>query len=218
MLLDIVDVLRCPARHEETWLVASAERWSGRHVVAGKLGCPVCRAEYPIRDGVADFAPGGRATRAPSDVVAARPDERPPGEAPALRLAAQLGLIDPGGVVLLTGIYGRHADALADTVESRLIVLNSASRVQAAASEIRLADALPFASASVRAIAFDPAALPAALLDSAVRLLRAEGRLVAPVGLAVPPGVRELARDEAEWVAASTAPPSAPVPLARRGR
>ena len=52
MFVELVDLLRCPRPHEDTWLVAAAEAMSGRHIVRGTLGCPVCEAEYPIRDGV----------------------------------------------------------------------------------------------------------------------------------------------------------------------
>jgi len=49
----------------------------------------------------------------------------------------------------------------------------------------------------------------------AVRALVAGARLVAPAGAAVPAGVRELARDEADWVGERDAAPSPPVPLRR---
>lgn len=216
MLLDIVDVLRCPAGHEESWLVASAEAWAGRHVVAGVLGCPVCLAQYPIRDGIADFTRG----TPPSDRSRTAPPRQAsgPDSDGALRLAAQLDLREPGGIVLLSGAYGRHADALLELVSVRLVVLNPPSpRGTDAASVLRLGNAVPFAAASVRGAAFDPAALSAESLGGMVRALRTGGRIVAPARTTVPAGVREIARDDDEWVGESTAPASAPVPLTRRG-
>ena len=49
------------------------------------------------------------------------------------------------------------------------------------------------------------------------RVLRPDGRLVAPAAIPVPAGIRELARDEREWVGAAEGDAAtAPVPLRRR--
>ena len=66
MFIELVDALRCPRPHEESWLVLAASRLEARHVLEGTLGCPVCHAQYPIRDGIVDLRPGGDE----------RPDER----------------------------------------------------------------------------------------------------------------------------------------------
>ena len=55
MFIELVDALRCPRTHEESWLVLAASRIEARHIQEGALGCPVCRAEYPIRDGIVDL-------------------------------------------------------------------------------------------------------------------------------------------------------------------
>jgi hypothetical protein len=75
---------------------------------------------------------------------------------------------------------------------------------------------LPFADAAVRAVALDDA-LTAPLIDSTVRAVRAGGRVVGPVSVAVPGGVTELARDERSWVAErrSASGPSPIVQIAR---
>src|SRR5690606_30679279 len=98
MHIEIVDALRCIVPHEETWLVASVESWQGRQIQTGTLGCPVCRATYPVRDGVADF------TGAASTPVVARgasAGEHAVDEDEVLRVAALLDLRDAGGIVLL---------------------------------------------------------------------------------------------------------------------
>jgi protein-L-isoaspartate O-methyltransferase len=51
---------------------------------------------------------------------------------------------------------------------------------------------------------------------AAALALRPGGRLVAPVGAAVPEGVTELARDGRHWVAERTAAAPPLVPLGRR--
>src|SRR5690348_10899014 len=105
MFIELVDALRCPVPHEESWLVASATRMEARHIVEGTLGCPVCRAEYPIRRGVVHFRrdPSPRARSADSP-------RRDPAE--AMRLAAFLGLADAGGFAVLLGAWGAQASAL----------------------------------------------------------------------------------------------------------
>ena len=45
MFIELVDALRCPVAHAESWLVAAAIRMEARHIVDGTLGCPVCSAE-----------------------------------------------------------------------------------------------------------------------------------------------------------------------------
>src|SRR3954462_15554710 len=55
MFVEIVDALRCPRAHEESWLVLAAQRTEDRHVLEGTLGCPVCHATYPIHGGIAEF-------------------------------------------------------------------------------------------------------------------------------------------------------------------
>jgi len=45
MFSELVDVLRCPRPHEESWLVLAAHRLDGRDIMAGVLGCPVCHAD-----------------------------------------------------------------------------------------------------------------------------------------------------------------------------
>ena len=58
MFIEMIDLLRCVNAHEDTWLVASFSEVTNRIVTRGTLGCPVCSAEYPIQDGVADFTLG----------------------------------------------------------------------------------------------------------------------------------------------------------------
>ena len=82
MFVELIDALRCPRAHEDTWLVAAAAETRDRCVVHGSLGCPVCRATFPIAGGVARFdqAP---APAAPPPGPGATLDVRVPG-APSL--------------------------------------------------------------------------------------------------------------------------------------
>jgi len=53
-------MLRCPARHEEGFLVLSTGEMLGRMVRSGMLGCPVCGKEYPIVKGIVHFSGKGK--------------------------------------------------------------------------------------------------------------------------------------------------------------
>ncbi len=211
MFIELVDTLRCPHDHEESWLVLGADRLDGRDVVAGVLGCPVCRARYEITNGVADLRPAP-APAAPRAGPAADPGQ-------ALRLAALLGLADAGGYAVLVGDWTAHAAALRDLVEPHLLVVNPVHGVPVGAgiSAIRADPPLPLAAASARALAVDAGA-DAAFLTRAADVLRPGGRLVAPAALALPAGVTELARDAALWVAEREAAASGLVALGRGRR
>ncbi len=191
MFIELVDALRCPVPHEESWLVASAVRMESRHIVDGTLGCPVCLAEYPIRAGVVDFRRSG------GSIVATREE----GDAEqALRLAALLNLADAQGFAVLLGGWGALAQELASIVEVPLILVDPPAGVVGApgVSVLRCDGEVPLASGAARAMAIDEG--NAARAASAVRATRAKGRVVAPISVAVPAEVTELARDEMMWV------------------
>lgn len=212
MFLDLVDSLRCTRPHEDSWLVAVAERVEARYLVEGVLGCPVCATRYPVRAGIADFADG--VTSAPR----ADPDGAPsPTADEAVRLAALLGLDETPGVVLLAGGWARQLPRLHEMVPASYVLVNATPAAdEPAVSALRVGAVLPFAPRVARGVAIDASAAP--LLPEAVRVLRAGGRLVAPADAPLPDGVRELARDARHWVAERVPEPSVtpPQPLLRR--
>lgn len=209
MFIELVDALRCPQAHEESWLVVAADRLVARHIVDGTLGCPVCSAEYPIHDGIVDFTMGARRPAVPA--MAANAEQ-------AMRLAALLALDDALGFAVLMGGWGAQALELRGLVECPLVLIDPPPEVDAAPglSIIRTGGLLPIARGSARAVAIDLPDLHgdhAARLESAVRATRTKGRAVGPSSLPVPVGLRELARDEQLWVAEREAAPSALVTL-----
>jgi len=210
MFVEIVDALRCPRDHEESWLVLAAQRTEERHVLEGTLGCPVCRAEYLIHDGIADFTESPQA-RVTSDALHPLP--------PADHLAAMLNLGDALGFAVLIGAWGTRAGALIETVDAPpLLLVEPPAGVEMGhgLSGIRASTKLPLATGAARAVATDSA--DPARVAEATRIARAGARIVAPAAARVPEGVRELARDDAVWVAERLALPSAPVTLhVRRG-
>ena len=95
MHIDIVDVLRCLTPHEDTWLVASIDSWSGRHILAGTLSCPVCHAVYTVSAGVADFSgeQAGPAAKGASRSSTGRPGHSTAG-IPGQEMAARKVALD----------------------------------------------------------------------------------------------------------------------------
>lgn len=194
MHIELIDLLRCPRPHEETWLVAAFYRLNGRLVLEGKLGCHVCGAEYPIRDGIAFFR---------EHAGAAPFGNRSDSEAPdaAMRIAAFLDL-RPGALALLVGDLADASDAVAALTGSRVIALNTPLRTSdESVLQIDSNPPLPLASHSLDGIALNPASSTGEMLEEASRLLRPRGRLLAASGLELSGEFRELARD-ADYVVA----------------
>lgn len=92
MFIELTDHLRCPADHDEAFLVLLPERVEGRSVRTGTLGCPVCDRRFALQDGVLDTG----------DAPAPRPDAGPGLLAPEA-LAPLAGLSGPGGYLVLVG-------------------------------------------------------------------------------------------------------------------
>lgn len=213
MFIELAEVLRCPNAHEESWLVLAPDRIEGRDAMEGTLGCPVCRAEFAVRGGVAEFAGPPRLTRrSPAD-----PED-------AVRLAALLDLTDSRGYGILLGDIGGLGEALRDLTDVQLLLVNPPRGVEMGAglSGLTLADgwsALPLAAGTARALAVDHATT-LAQLESALAVVKTGGRIVAPIGLRVPENVTELARDDRHWVWERTRATvsSGVISIERRGR
>lgn len=211
MLIELVDDLRCPRPHERTWLVAATDHTEGRDIIEGTLGCPVCHAEYPIREGVVWFGREHLVPGAPGEASPSDPEL-------AIRLAAFLDLSEAPGFALLAGSWGRSAPPLRGLVPTHLILLNPRPLVAAGdgISVLEIPNAIPLADAACRGVALDDVHADAAHLDAAVRVLRPHGRLVAPASTPTPAGVTELARDEHLWVAERGATPQSVLSLRSR--
>jgi uncharacterized protein YbaR (Trm112 family) len=211
MFVEIVDALRCPRAHEESWLVLAAQRTEDRHVLEGTLGCPVCHATYPIHGGIAEF----------SEQMAS--DRSNGGQArtllPADHLAAMLDLGDALGFAVLIGAWGTRASELLELLDAPPLLLVDPPADIAMGhglSGLRAGAMLPLASGAARAVATDAEDFERVV--EAARVTRVGGRLVAPAGARLPEGVRELARDDVVWVGERQTMPSAPVTLhVRRG-
>jgi uncharacterized protein YbaR (Trm112 family) len=203
MFIELIDALRCPNQHEESWLVLAASRMEHRYVVTGTLGCPVCLSEFPIENGVADFRLAGGSVPPRPDVVIG-PDD-------AMRLAALLDLADATGFAVLLGGWGKSADALHEIVETPLLLVDPPETVEASPgiSVVRCDGHIPVASGAARGVACDSAQR----VEECARIAKARGRLVAPASTLIPFGANELARDSRLWVAEVESVSSRPVAL-----
>jgi hypothetical protein len=91
MFIELTDHLRCPAEHDEAFLVLLPDRVDGRSVREGTLGCPVCDRRFTLRDGVFDVGDGP--SPAPTGSTRLTPDA----------ITALTGLGGPGGYLVLVG-------------------------------------------------------------------------------------------------------------------
>src|SRR5688500_8543264 len=197
MFIELIDLLRCPVPHEDSWLVAAFTKMDGRFVRSGKLGCPVCSNVYPIVDGTAHFAP---ARSADAVAATAAPEEE------VVRAAALLGLTRPGAVLVVMGSAASLAAQLAEMTESKLIAVNPGMTIGETerVGILTAGERLPLADGSVDGMIIDDAA--DALIAEAARLLRPGGRIVAGAATDLGPRFHELARDGRNVVAESVGP------------
>lgn len=196
MLLELTEILRCPRDHEESFVVCVAHRSEGRHVVAGVVGCPVCLAEFPIRDGVLAFAahPGAPVP----------PPEREGAEVlTADALATFLDLRGPGGYVVLAGGAGRLAPALTALLPDVHHVVVNAPRDAARSpdcSYVSCPDRIPVKAAQVRAVVLGAGCTGGPWPAEAARVLLRGLRVVIEDERASPDGISELARGAGVFV------------------
>ena len=207
MFVELIEALRCPRDHEESPLVVTALRTEARHIMEGMLGCPVCRAEFPIRNGEALFASGAGA------------EPIPPNLDIGMRLAAGLDLTEARGFGILCGSWGAHAPEIRQMTGTQLLLVNPPRGVDVIATGVvRVHGRIPVAPRSARAAALDDGG-DALLTASTISAVRPRGRVIGPVDLPLPDGVEELARDAQMWVGERSAAPDDPTrPLVKLAR
>jgi uncharacterized protein YbaR (Trm112 family) len=101
VFIELTDHLRCPADHDESFLVLLPGTMEGRSVRTGDLGCPVCGRTFQLKDGVFDTgdAPATEVTGSVLDADA---------------ITALVGLSGPGGYLTLVGAAGALWSELAE--------------------------------------------------------------------------------------------------------
>jgi uncharacterized protein YbaR (Trm112 family) len=146
VFIELTDHLRCPAAHDETFLVLLPGPVIGRSVRSGTLGCLMCGREFPIIDGIAVFGVGGQADRrtgGPADSAIG-----------ADAMMAFLGLTGPGGYVALVGDSARFAPGLVVLLPGvHIVAVNPPEEVvESPAVSLLQSPSLPLKSGSMRGV------------------------------------------------------------------
>lgn len=200
----LTDILTCPICGPERGLILRADRMTDRRVTDGALGCPNCRRSFPIRDGVALLDPDVES------IVGSAGGDEPgtPDEEEALRMAALLGLQEPGGFAFIAGPAARLAGRIAALTEGVEIAADGRfSGAGGEQSRLVVGTSLPFYAGRLRGVWLSGRAADELLVE-AVRTMHPTGRLVlepAPVDAVqrlATLGLRPLARERQTVVAA----------------
>ena len=101
MLLELSEVLACPACGPPQVMVAVVHESVGHRVARGFLGCPACNARFSIEAGVVDLIRESDEPAAPGSPGASPPVPGPESDDEAVLVGAVLDLARGGGRVLL---------------------------------------------------------------------------------------------------------------------
>lgn len=189
MHIELTEMLRCPQPHPEEFLVLSTGEMSGRMVLSGLVGCPVCRREYPVAQGIVDFGASASA--------AADPPARtgPPSDAATLQALLDLG--GPGGIVVLAGTAARYAEGLAGLMGGiHFVGVNAPAECEElpVLSLLRCGSGVPLRASMARAVVVGGDAAREPWLAEAHRvLLRGRRYVVESDAVELPPGITHLA-------------------------
>lgn len=190
MFIELTDILRCPADHEENVLVLLPDAVLDRQVRSGQLGCMDCGRVYPVREGVVEFTPA---------VTDIRRSERLTGPA----VAALLGLGGPGGYVAMVGGAGEQWEAFAAEVEGvHVLAVNPPPGVLGGrGASVAWAGRIPVKSRHLRGVVLGPGvAEDAAWVAEAVRCLLPGLRVVGEGKTPSAPELEVLASADGVWV------------------
>lgn len=146
MFIELTDHLRCPADHDESFLVLLPDTMEGRSVKTGRLGCPVCGRTYEIAGGVLE---------------AGRPPalgDATPGALNAEAIHALAGLSGPGGYMVLVGGAAALAEEVARlTPGVALVAVNPPTDLpDSPALSVVRSERIPLKSRSMRSAVLGP--------------------------------------------------------------
>ena len=199
MYIELLDNLRCVADHPQIPLVTAITDRDGRFVVTATMGCPTCKREYPIENGIACFTSPKSAIHPPVASTATREE--------AIRLAAFLD-VSEGGVIALVGACATQSVEVAALNGARIFAVNSPAVLDESdrVGLIRAGKRLPFAEGALRGIAIDEPDWNSGDVEVAAHALGPGGRVVLPLTVELPPVLQEIARDDAIRVAEKRGP------------
>ena len=191
MFIELTDILRCPADHEENVLVLLPDGVADRQVQGGHLGCMDCGKVYPVREGVAEFGP------APADI---QHSERLTGAA----MVALLGLGGPGGYVVMVGGAGEDWEGFSAGAEGvHVLAVNPPFGVPTGRDvSVAHSGSIPVKSRHLRGVVLGPGfASDGVWLAEAVRCLLPGLRVVGEGATPSAPELEVLASADGVWVA-----------------
>lgn len=199
MFIELSEFLRCPEPHEDTFCVVAPGEMAGRMIVRGVIGCPICKREYPIEDGVAWFGGTAADAAAASDAVAA---------ADADVVWALLGLTSPGGFVVLVGSASRLAPALAARMGGvHFVGVNPPGDVEFSPVLTLLThpNRIPLRQSIARGVVLGAESAMEPWIGEGARVLLKGLRLVAVTDRVAVPELEQLATGNGLWVGQKTA-------------
>lgn len=168
MNLLLTDRLICPRCDAGAGLILLADRVVGRRVIAGRLGCPSCREQYPVVEGTADF------------VKTAVADEPVQAAEDPTQMAALLGVTEGPAMLLMLGAFEEAAAMIAGLVEDVEVVVARAEvrprPDREGVSVLRIGERIPMYDGSMRGVVVSAGALH--LVAEAVRVCAIAGRIV----------------------------------------
>ncbi len=190
MFIELTDHLRCPADHEERFLVLLPDRLADRSVVEGQLGCPVCGRIFMLRDGVLDF--GDAPVKDPGETALT-----PEG------LVALAGVNGPGGYFALVGPPADRWREVAELMPGVMLVAVNPGPGTADAPGISVVRAgrLTLKSRSMRGVVLGKGfADEAARVREAARVVLPGLRIVGEGAVPAPEVIDSMANAGGVWV------------------
>jgi uncharacterized protein YbaR (Trm112 family) len=142
MFIELTDHLRCPADHDESFLVLLPDQIDGRSVRTGTLGCPVCGRTYALVDGVLDTHDAPPAEEVQASALTAD------------NLTTLVGLHGPGGYLVLVGPVASAWEEVGELNPGvALVAVNPAAEVaDAPGISVLRGSRLPLKSRSMRGV------------------------------------------------------------------
>jgi uncharacterized protein YbaR (Trm112 family) len=198
MFIELAEMLRCPNEHEDTYCVLSSSETKGRNVTRGIVGCPVCKAEYEIVDGIVEFGVDpllGKYSR--SDHITL--EEIPQAEL----VEALLSLNSGGGYVVLVGSVTRLAQDLYSEMDGiNFVGINAPPDVNESGvlSLLRSTATIPLKSSMARGVVVGREYARATWLKEGSRVLAKGYRMVVADEGAVVDELTALATERGLWV------------------
>lgn len=170
----MTDLLTCPRCGPSRGLILLVQEVEERRVRSGWLGCPSCRHDYPVRDGIADL----RLESEEGPVATPQPLTE---SELALKILALTGLAEERTYLLLDERLAHVAAEIAEMAPDLEVITVRASAGEAETerhgiSRVLAGEPFPLAEYRLRGVAVAPGG-DAALVRAAARRLLVGGRL-----------------------------------------